>query len=75
MNLRSRHGHPIRFMYRQVEKTAMEEAASAIAGYLTDIDANGYNFCKPKWRNRQTRTTQTRVGKPVWVRLPPSAPD
>ena len=51
----------------------MEEAASAIAGYLTDIDANGYNFCKPKWRNRQTRTTQTRVGKPVWVRLPPSA--
>ena len=53
----------------------MEAAASAIAGYLTDIDANGYNFCKPKWRNRQTRTTQTRVGKPVWVRLPPSAPD
>ena len=28
---------------------------------------------KPKWRNWQTRTTQTRVPSGVWVRFPPSA--
>ena len=28
----------------------------------------------PKWRNWQTRTTQTRVPSGVWVRFPPSAP-
>jgi hypothetical protein len=27
----------------------------------------------PKWRNWQTRTTQTRVPSGVWVRFPPSA--
>ena len=27
----------------------------------------------PKWRNWQTRTTQTRVPPGVWVRFPPSA--
>ncbi len=27
----------------------------------------------PEWRNRQTRTTQTRVPSGVWVRFPPSA--
>src|SRR5512137_1575831 len=28
---------------------------------------------KPEWRNRQTRTTQNRVPKGMWVRFPPSA--
>ncbi len=28
---------------------------------------------QPKWRNWQTRTTQTRVPSGVWVRFPPSA--
>src|SRR5512143_3831864 len=27
----------------------------------------------PKWRNRQTRTTQNRVPSGLWVRFPPSA--
>ena len=27
----------------------------------------------PKWRNRQTRTTQNRVPSGMWVRFPPSA--
>src|SRR5512141_3104234 len=28
---------------------------------------------QPKWRNRQTRTTQNRVPSGLWVRFPPSA--
>src|SRR5512146_678062 len=34
----------------------------------------GYTLTrKPKWRNRQTRTTQNRVPSGLWVRFPPSA--
>jgi hypothetical protein len=49
---------------------------------ITRIDAPlnfhftfGYNLSQqqPKWRNRQTRTTQNRVPSGMWVRFPPSA--
>ena len=32
-----------------------------------------YAAIMPKWRNWQTRTTQTRVERSMWVRFPPSA--
>ena len=48
--------------------------------YLAIIDRkNSLNYTPPrpeswpKWRNWQTRTTQTRVPSGVWVRFPPSA--
>src|SRR5947208_10368040 len=33
-----------------------------------------YSILAPKWRNWQTRTFEGRVGQPVGVRVPPSAP-
>ena len=45
---------------------------------LENLDWDGgmrvYFVNLPKWRNRQTRTTQNRVPSGMWVRFPPSAP-
>ena len=43
---------------------------------LADADVRVYfaTVPGPKWRNWQTRTFEGRVGQPVGVRVPPSAP-
>jgi hypothetical protein len=42
---------------------------------LTFVEGMGIlaKLLMPEWRNRQTRTTQNRVPKGMWVRFPPSA--
>jgi hypothetical protein len=51
-------------------------ASPGSAASLTRRAATGHTLrsLAPKWRNWQTRTFEGRVGQPVGVRVPPSAP-
>jgi hypothetical protein len=66
------------FLPLQVNKTCLDITKTIITRMDAPLNFHftfGYNLSQhqPKWRNRQTRTTQNRVPKGMRVRFPPSA--
>jgi hypothetical protein len=66
------------FLPHQVDKTRLAITRTIITRMGAPLTLHftfGYNLSQqqPKWRNRQTRTTQNRVPSGMRVRFPPSA--